>query len=130
MACKHADLMMIYAKQAAEMDEPWTLWEWFETGYGWDKCTQHPQWKNCNEYRLKPKTIRIGNYDVPEPMREKPEIGTHYYAVNFACSDGVIMDIWHNKSADNQRLEYGVCHSTRENCIIHAKALFSFSEVK
>ena len=32
-----------------------------------------------SKYRIKPRTIRIGEYDVPEPMREAPEVGTQYF---------------------------------------------------
>lgn len=129
MPCKHAALAAIYAQQMAEMDEPWKLWE-FNNCTGWEKCDMTPLWHDNHEYRQIPKTIKIGNYDVPEPMREKPEIGTAYHYIYSGCEDGVTTGYWHNSKHDNNRLKRGDCHLTRDNCIAHAKALFSFSEVE
>lgn len=129
MACKHAELMMIYAKQAAEMDEPWKLWQWQDETGNWNKVAGHPSWLDSWEYRQIPKTIRIGNYDVPEPMRDKPDYCAPYWYIDTAADEGVAEGCWTEAKTDYLRLTKNVCHLTRENCIIHAKALFSFTEV-
>jgi len=131
MPCKHADKMMIYAKQAAKMDEPWKLWEWFEKGYGWSRCHKHPQWEEYNEYRQIQKTItiNINGHEVPEPMREKPEYQSTYYYIDTDADDAVCKSKWQNDKYDNRRFERRICHTTKEAVIAHAKALFSFTEV-
>lgn len=75
-----------------------------------------------------PKTLLINGHDVPEPMREKPEIGTEYWYVDAKLDNGASSFYWDNGRIDNLLLSHGICHLTRDNCIAHAKALFSFSE--
>ena len=128
MSCKHADLMMIYAGQAAEMDEPWKLWELRSPGFKWITCNKHPEWRKENEYRQIPKTISINGFEVPEPMREKPEIGDHYWCIDPSEDELCDLMCWDGDSYDMNRFKNGLCHLTRDNCIAHAKALFSFSE--
>lgn len=50
MAHVHAALMLQYAKDAMETDEPWVLWEFSENGV-WMCCTDHPKWAWSTEYR-------------------------------------------------------------------------------
>lgn len=131
MPCKHADLMLIYAKQAAVMNEPWKLWECKMNVNHWEKLFIHPVWDEHTEYRQIPKTIRIGNYDVPEPMREKPEIRTNYWVVNLTNpDDGVYGLIWSNLKTEQAWLNSGICHLTLEAATLHSKALISLSEVR
>lgn len=129
MPCKHAALAAIYAQQMTEMNEPWRLWEITLP----DGRTYYPKyhfiWLDDHEYRQIPKTIRIGNYDVPEPMREKPDINNRYWTISPGENDDVTSFRWSDDRVDNNLLRLGLCHQTRENCIVHAKALFSFSEV-
>lgn len=128
MPCKHAKLALIYAQQMAEMDEPWKLWE-YRNYKEWQQCLGHPSWYDETEYRQIPRTIRIGNFDVPEPMREKPEIDTGYWFVDPGGDEKVLEYVWINDQVDNRLLNRGLMHTTKDAAIIHAKALFSFSEV-
>lgn len=131
MPCKHAYLALIYAQQMAEMDEPWKLWrrKWVN-GKEWKQCVEPIAFGDEWVFEQIPKTIQIGAFSVPEPMREKPEIGSEYWFVEASCEDGVFMGYWNGAKEDILRLERGQCHLTRDNCIAHAKALFSFSEIK
>lgn len=129
MSCEHADLMMIYAKQAAEMDEPWKLWEWRTHCGGWNRFDEHFAFYDCYEYRQIPKTININGHEVPEPMREKPEIDSKYWYIHSAGDVVVDSYSWVNDQVDNMLFSRGLCHLTREAAIAHAKALLSFSEV-
>lgn len=123
--------MMIYAKQAAQMNDPWKLWEIkSHDDQGWFKPNGPFGFVGDWEFRQIPKTIRIGNFDVPEPMREKPKYGTSYYFVEFGNDDFIGVYDWRDDKTDNRLLDIGICHLTRENCVIHAKALFSFTEVR
>jgi len=128
MPCKHAELMMIYAKQEAEMDEPWKLWECKDEA-GTPVCLAgHPSWNSRYSYRQIPKTININGHEVPEPMREKPEIGTKYWYVDI--DELYQWTTWQDDEYDNLLLSRGLCHATEEAAIAHAKALFSFTEIK
>ena len=82
-----------------------------------------------SEYRIKPKTIRIGEYDVPEPMREIPAHGTSYYVVDIVSPNSPSEYMWVNDRADNNWLRLGIVHSTRDAAVLHAKALLSLTEV-
>lgn len=131
MPCKHAALAAIYAQQMAEMDEPWLLWEgkpevcekFVAMGY-------HFIFEDTWDFRLKTKTLSINGLDVPEPMREKPEIGTKYWYIETSSDALCDWTTWQDDESDNRHLRLGDCHLTRDNCIAHAKALFSFSELK
>lgn len=130
MPCKHADKMLIYAKQAAECDEPWKLWRWRRNGNAsWGTMIGHFSFHDYNDYELIPKTIDINGYKVPEPMREKPRHGSKYWYIHPDADEGVYDSTWTDHRIDDLRLSRNICHLTLENCLIHAKALFSFTEV-
>ena len=130
MPCKHYKEMMIYAKQAAEMDEPWKLWEAKARGCcTYEKLAHHPEWWEDSEYRKIPKTLNINGHEVQEPMRHYPEIGVQYWYIDTNSGDLCEWVTWQEYDSDKRNLRLGICHLTRDNCIAHAKALFSFSEV-
>lgn len=80
-------------------------------------------------WRIKPKTIRIGDYDVPEPLREMKQGQVYWVAspVDDICYDGIKN---YGDAVDEAWLARGLCHSTREAAELHAKALLSFTETK
>jgi hypothetical protein len=125
----HAALMAEYAKDAAETETPWERWEF--TNYfakpEWIALKNHPVWLTDEEYRRKPRTIRIGDYDVPEPMREEPEKMTLYYRASIEYSSCVAQNYWRGDSLDYLWLERGHVHATQEAAEIHAKALISLT---
>lgn len=124
----HAALMALYAQDAAETDKPWERWEFYSEGkLKWLEVTAHPEWRARVQYRRKPKTIRIGEYDVPEPMRVAPEYRSTYWAVNPFYPEGVSRDVWHSASSDRSALANGMLHLTREAAEAHAKALISLT---
>ena len=75
--------------------------------------------------RRKPSTIRIGDIDVPEPMREAPPIGTEYWVTS--TDDGVFETTWEGGSIDGRWLAAGLCHTTKEAAELHRKALILVS---
>ena len=79
--------------------------------------------------RIKPKTIMINGYEVPEPLKVKPEEDTYYF---FPVLDDDMCgsSIWINHKVDVKRLKDGILHSTKEAAIKHAEALLSFTKVK
>ncbi len=131
MPCKHAELAAIYAKQMAEYDEPWKFWEYKLSGETeWIRPHNHICFHHNWEYRQIPKTIKINGFEVPEPMRVKPENGKIFYFVALGATDGARAECWTGGEYDNIRFNRGICHATELAALIHAKALFSFSEVK
>ena len=83
-------------------------------------------------YRVKPKTININGYEVPEPVRTKPNKGTHYYYyLSDLTSCAFCKRIyWNDDPNDNYYLESGLVHLNEEAAIQHAKALLSFTSGK
>lgn len=81
-AYKHADLMLLYAKDAAETDKPWERWEWRDKSDAeFLTCWQHPSWKLNHDYRRKPQVIRVGRREFPRPITEAPLAGSTVYNV-------------------------------------------------
>lgn len=80
-------------------------------------------------YRVKPKTIRIGEYDVPEPMQEIPARGTTYYVVDTVAPGSPREYTWVDDPADIGWFNLGILHSTRDAAVLHAKALLSLTGV-
>lgn len=81
------------------------------------------------EYRIRPNTIRIGKYDVPEPLREMPALGTDYYITNIARSGLYGVATWVCDAQDIEWFNRGVVHSTKDAAVLHAEALLSLTEV-
>ena len=81
------------------------------------------------EYRVKLKTIRIGEYDVPEPMREIPARGTTYYVVDTVAPSSPRAYTWVGDTADIGWFNLGILHSTIDAAVLHTKALLSLTGV-
>ena len=76
-------------------------------------------------FRRKPRTIRIGEFDVPEPVRELLDKHQTYYFVNLwgRVSKVLLAD----DETDSRLLSLGLIHLTREAAELHRKALLSFT---
>jgi hypothetical protein len=74
--------------------------------------------------RRKPKTIKIGEMDVPEPMRVAPADGTSYWVVRVA-EDTPYLSIWTSDETDFGFgwLNSGLCHLKKEDAEQHRRAL-------
>ncbi|MDE9455421.1 hypothetical protein [Xenorhabdus bovienii] len=131
----HADLMMECAKLAQETDRPETYFQYRyrpEHNLYDDKWREIPcvsfLWCSQYEYRLKPRTIRIGNIDVPEPVRVVLESEQEYYYPTILSDDGLYGNgIWWGDAYDVVKLNRGLIHLDRESAEIHAKALISLT---
>ena len=80
------------------------------------------------EYRIKPKIIKVNGFDVPAPIESTlPEI---YY---MPCLSSIGLYTWSNTeggTVDNICWRRGICHSTKEAAIAHAKALLGIDPNK
>ena len=126
-AYKHAENMRLYALDAAETDTPWVRWEVAVSTGQWSPLPGHPNWSFHVDYRRKPKTIRIGERDVPEPMRVAPQDGTKYWTPNFFDRLHAFAETWDGGECDKTALKNGVCHTNCEAAIAHAEALILVS---
>ena len=121
----HADLIMKYAEIAQRDSKPW---EYFQISYDsveWVDCLQELQFLSKHNYRLKPRTININGFEVPEPLRHEPSDGTVYYVLDMS---EVIVLKWTSDVSEYQWLKAGLIHLTRENAEKHIEALLSFTK--
>lgn len=79
------------------------------------------------DYRIKPRTIRIGEFDVPEPLRVAPTVGSLYWSIHFGNDAGIGSFKWNGDRFDQNVLIQGVAHLKREDAEAHTKALLSLS---
>ena len=119
----HAGLIAQYAQDANECEEPWWRWQ-YKVGDRWCDCTDPVRFSPSFEYRRKPKTIRIGEFDVPEPVREPLKVGEKYWLAGTA---GVGSSTWRSNSQDKEWLAAGLIHSTKEAAQQHIDAVLSFT---
>ena len=81
------------------------------------------------EYRVKPRTIKIGDFDVPEPMRTDIGIGNKYFTPSLASASAIGCK-WLGDGRDYELLRNGLCHDTCEAAEVHAKALIALTSAK
>ena len=127
----HAAAMAEYAKDAAETDMPWELWEFSLNNDGdYVSLHKHPSWGTGNRYRRKPKpkSILINGHEVPEPHRTPLKDGEVYWALSLFS--GATSLRWKDDDFDNSYLENGFVHLTRDAAEKHFNALKSFTAQK
>ena len=81
------------------------------------------------DYRIKPRTIKIGDFDVPEPMRTDIVIGNKYFTPSLASASAIGCK-WLGDGRDYELLRNGLCHDTCEAAEVHAKALIALTSAK
>lgn len=69
----------------------------------------------------------VNGFVIPEPMREAPAAGTHYYLVNTAHPRSPQWRIWEGTEHELELLRLGLCHLEKEAAHIHLEALVSFT---
>lgn len=92
------------------------------------RITDLPNTPN-QRYRIKPRTIMVGDMQVPEPVMEVSELeeGKAYYLPNPTRKDFYVWSSWDGNSVDLRLLKRGLIHKTKEAAILHAKALIKIS---
>lgn len=81
------------------------------------------------EYRIKPRAITIGDFDVPEPIRTDIGIGNKYFTPSLASASAIGCK-WLGDGRDYELLLNGLCHETSEAAELHAKALVALTSAK
>ena len=85
---------------------------------------------NDYDYRIKPRTVMIGDVEVPEPMREAIDYGVTYYLPDIFSERMYSYNSWNDSKYDCECLLRGVIHKTRDGAIAHAKALIALTTKK
>jgi hypothetical protein len=84
------------------------------------------------DWKIKPKTISINGFEVPEPVKEPLPVGKRFFIPNLAVthpqSTLSSFTFWSGVEADMIWLQRGLIHLTEEAAIEHAKVLLSFTE--
>ena len=94
-------------------------------GGWWPK--ELPSFAKAGKYRIKPRTIRIGEYDVPEPCREPLQNGDLYWIASLDEESPLLEYTWREDRIDDIWLSRGIIHRTQEAADIHSKALISLT---
>ncbi|HAT1526671.1 TPA: hypothetical protein KV183_000722 [Morganella morganii] len=121
---------MAKAAKIAKTDMEW--WRHFEvlakgTTDNWYQLNSESVFHHDGIYRFVPQpgTIKIGDYEVPEPVRNPLEFGTKYWTADI-FSDPV-ENSWCGDSLDLRWLSLGLIHLTSDAAKLHASALASFT---
>ena len=78
---------------------------------------------------VKPKTIDINGYEVPEPIKQLGVRGTGYWVPNLNTdNDFATHYYWDGTTRAKTHLSMGFAHSAKEAAELHARALLSFTE--
>ena len=129
----HAELMMEYAKDAMETDEPWERWEYYSHRCTWEPFKiSGPSWGEESEYRRKARTININGHEVPEPYRGEMKKDQPYFIPRIGwmgCEGNYEEEVWINCTYDNNMIHRGLIHLNKEAAMAHAKALESFTKM-
>ena len=124
---KHAALMLQYAQDWAETEEPWKRWEVTSPRHEWVALRTHPYWKGENEYRRKSRTLTYA-VTMPEPLMEAPKVGEVYYVAAPYAECFCIEYEWSGCAAASRFLKRGLCFATKEDAIAAAKAMLPFKQ--
>lgn len=90
-----------------------------------DKALSALSFLGSCEFKEKPRTIKIGDFDVPEPMRNAPDEDQYFYTVTPHLRNGVTSMQWRGCGWQYTALERGLIHEKAENAEAHAMALIS-----
>ena len=96
----------------------------------WFDMTKCGMFMHEMKYRIKPRTIKVNGFDVPEPMREAPKKGTEYFVAHLGASHMHGRATWNDDGIDLCYLQRGICHATKEAAIAHANAMLGIDQNK
>ena len=124
-----AENMLLYAQDAKKSETPWQWWEARNRGDegAWHNIYCHPYWCPDTEYRQKPRFIKIGEWEVPEPVRKALELDDDYWVVSFEGDRLTRPGKWHDFPTQRYLMCRGLIHRTREAAEAHARALIEVS---
>lgn len=101
--------------------------EYWDGSKWWQHHCDDPDWTQADDWRIRPRTIRIGEINVQEPVREALNYGQNYFTVATTDLNLFCVCAWGHHRVDVSRLSRGLIHLTKEAAIEHAKALIIVS---
>lgn len=101
--------------------------EWLDHRGVWQPKDKTTGFVVEGKYRIKPRTIMIGDVEVPEPMRYEPEEGAIVWLVAMASHSKVAQLEWYGSEWHKYLLGNGIIHSSIDGAKAHADALISLS---
>lgn len=96
----------------------------YDSGKTWDNS---PIDVHSSFLTIKQKTIKIGEFDVPEPVREPLSYGTKYFVPCVFSKCLTTEYPWGYSSYDDHYLNSGWIHLTQESAQKHAVAIIALS---
>ena len=128
----HAGLMIEFANESANDKNAYKNWQYCAVALGateWAQCQDIPNWNLGTKYRRKPPTIKIGEYEVPEPIRIMPPPNSVCYIPNI-CGHGMKHHVTQYNTHDTMnRFNAGMLFETEAAAAICAKAITSFTRL-
>ena len=109
---------------------------------GWQTCIKvdgEDAWRNTppssvaslvvggRRIRRKPTTIRIGAYDVPEPLRVEPPEGSCVFIADALRPNLWCTTYYHDSEQDRVLFRRGLLHDNEEAATLHGRALASLT---
>lgn len=79
------------------------------------------------EFQIKPRTIFIGEFEVPEPLKESPEKGSTCSYPSPTVELGVQQFKWNGSKGQLRMLQHGQVHSSFDNAFAHCCAIIKVS---
>ncbi|MDH2566781.1 hypothetical protein QDT73_05330 [Acinetobacter baumannii] len=79
------------------------------------------------EFQIKPRTIFIGEFEVPEPLRVAPEKGSTCSYPSPTVELGVQQFKWNGSKGQLRMLQHGQVHSSFDNAFAHCCAIIKIS---
>lgn len=98
---------------------PWEDFDGKDIEACWSLLASGP----CVKWRIAPKTIKVGNVEVPEPCREVPEPGWKVWAIHPV--NRVEPFTWYSSKACYDALKGGFVHLTEKAAEQHYEAIKS-----
>lgn len=113
----HAELMALYAEDAAKTPEPWVRW----AAQGQTKSlttalfrlTGHPTWDPEVKYR-RVYDIITRTISYARPLDSRPKLYQVYYTPDFELNCGYRDYRWNDTTIDNNLLAAGLCFATAD----------------
>lgn len=125
----HIDNAILYLQDCKETDTPWRRWEFKNHGSTlWLDMKGHCSWSELTEYRRKPKMIKVGNLEFPEPEKTALKDNQRYYYPVFHSVGGYAEDVWNDHPFDLERLKNGGIHLTEEAAKAHSEVILSLTK--
>lgn len=126
-----ADILQQLADEARVNPEPWREFQFLNADGAWVSMNTMEviigAVENGYEIRRRPRTVRIGKFDVPIPVREAPAAGTEYWVADPALKDFCARYSWFHDSGEEAWLRRGLIHLDPKSAEIHGRALASLT---